>query len=305
MGTLGAAEYLGHQLLMHHQEQRGLVPKTVFHKLWCISARHLEDNYGTDVGLPRYWYKYGEMADEQSVNDDFYAAPSAPWGGQAYKPVWKLEPDDFEIAPEERELVDSTVKWTLTRFKRGESRYLESYQYKVHSPNNFIRAYSELREHLQYMDLDTQEVLTQYTFRPEFDVENNRELITAYLDELVITYPENDDDYAPFQTLFLRWDDTARLLLDQESPYEEIDAFLDMFVEALSQAVLQLKYNDHVPDDRVSRWESEADEVVSDFETYLENHRAELLEDREMSGILERLADPYDETVLSDLEQDR
>lgn len=301
MGNLGAVEYLGHQLLMHHQEQRGLVPATVFHKLWSISASHLQDNYETDIGLPRYWYKYGEMVDEQFVDDDFYGMSSAPWGGRAYKPVWELNAEDFEISSEERELIDSTVKWTLNRFKRRNSRYLESYQYQTYSPNSFIRAYSELREHLQYMDLDSQEVLTQH----EFKVDNNEELITAYLDELVITYPENDEDFASFQTLFLRWDDTARLLLERESPYEELDTFLDTFVETLSQAVLQLKYNEHVPDEQLSRWESEADEAVSDFESYLDNYRVELLKDREMSGVLESLAETYDETVLSDLEQER
>lgn len=301
MGDLGAVEYLGHQLLMRHQEQRGLVPKTVFHKLWCISARHLKDNYQTDIGLPRYWYKYGEMADEQSVDDGFYGISSAPWDGRAYKPVWELEADDFDISSEERELIDSTVKWTLNRFKRRGSRYLESYQYQAYSPNNFIRAYSELREHLQHMDLDSQEVLTQH----EFEVDNNEELVTAYLDELVITYPENDEDFASFQTLFLRWDDTARLLLERERPFEELDAFLDTFVEALSQVVLQLKFNEHVPDNRLSRWESEADDATTDFETRLDNYRAELLEDREMSGVLESVAETYDETVLSDLERER
>lgn len=300
MGNLGAVEYLGHQLLVHHQEQRGLVPKTVFHKLWCISARHLQDNYETDIGLPRYWYKYGEMADEQSVGDEFYAAPSAPWGGQAYKPVWELEAEDFDISSEERELIDSTVKWTLNRFKRRNSRYLESYQYQAYSPNNFIRAYSELREHLQYLDLDSQDVLTQH----EFEVDTNEELVTAYLDELVITYPENDEDFASLQTLFLRWDDTARLLLERESAYEDLDTFLDIFVETLSQAVLQLKYNEHVPDEQLSRWESEADDAISDFETHIDNYRTELLEDREMSGVLESFAETFDETVLSDLEQE-
>lgn len=301
MGTLGAVEYLGHQLLMHHQEQRGLVPVTVFHKLWSISARHLQDNYETDIGVPRYWYKYGEMVDEQSVDDGFYGMSSAPWGGRAYKPVWELEAEDFEITAEERELIDSTVKWTLNRFKRRKTRYLESFQYQTHSPNSFIRAYSELREHLQYMDLDNQEVLTQH----EFEVDSNEELITAYLDELVITYPENDEDFASFQTLFLRWDDTARLLLERENPYDTLETFLDTFVETLSQAVLQLKYNDHVPDQQLSRWESEADEAVSEFETYLDNYRAELLEDRELSGVLESVAETYDETVLSEFERER
>ena len=303
MGNLGAVEYLGHQLLMKHQEQRGLVPKTVFHKLWCISARHLQDNYETDIGLPRYWYKYGEMADEQSASDEFYGISTAPWGGADYKPVWKLKPEDFDVSPEERNLIDNTVKWTLNRFYRRNSRYLEYYQYHAYSPNNFIRAYSELREHLQHRNLDTQEVLTQHFV--EFDVENNQELITVLLDELVITYPENDEDYEPMHTLFLRWDDTARLLLDRENPFDELETFLDMFVEALSKAVLQLKYNEHIPEGQLERWESKADEAVSNFEAYLDDYRAEVLEHREMSGVLESVGDTYDETVLSDLRQNR
>lgn len=305
MGNLGAVEYLGHQLLTHHQEQRGLVPKTVFHKLWCISDRHLKDNHELDIGLPRYWYKYGEMADEQSVNSEFYVAPSAPWGGQAYKPVWELEPSDFDISDTERELIDSTVKWTLNRFKRRNSHYLESYQYQVYSPNNFIRAYSELRAHLQHMNLNSQEVLTQHTFRPEFEVESNEELIEAYLDELVIIYPENDDDFAALQTLFLRWDDTARLLLEQGESYEELDLFLDTFVETLSQTVLQIKYHSHVPENQLSRWSKNAHKEISDFESYLDNYRAKILEDRELSGVLESVAETYDETVISDLKQSR
>lgn len=305
MGSLGAAEYLGHQLLTHHQEQRGLVPKTVFHKLWCISDRHLEDNFGVDIGLPRYWYKYGEMADETAISDGFYTAPSAPWGGQAYKPDWDLDVSDFDVSDGERDVIDSTVKWTLNRFKTRKTRYLEGYQYLVYSPNNFVRAYSEFREHLQHMDLDTQEVLTQHTFRPEFDVENNRELVEAYLDELVITYPETDEDFAEFHTLFLRWDDTARLLLQRPEPYDELDAFLDEFVEALSKGVLQLKYNDSVSDERLSQWRDDADEAVSDFEDSLDGYRGELLADREMSGVLESVAETYDETVISDLEDER
>jgi len=305
MADLGAPEYLGHQLLLHHQEQRGLIPKTVFHKLWCISDHHLQDNYGLDIGLPRFWYKYGEMVDEQLTSDDFCSAPQAPWGGQAYKPNWDLEPDDFDISEEEQDLIDSTVKWTQTRFKRRNTRYLEGYQYQTNAPNNFVRAYSELREHLQYMDLDSQEVLTQHAFRPEFDVDSNEELIEAYLDELVITYPENDDDFAKLHTLFLRWDDTARLLLEDEEPYEELDEFLDEFVQALSEAVLQLKYHSHVTEERLAAWDQEAEAAISEFERDLEDRRSELFRDREMSGELDTVAETYDETVLSDLDASR
>lgn len=305
MGRLGAVEYLGHQLLLSHQKQRGMVPKTVFHKLWCISARYLEDEEGIDIGLPRYWYKYGEIVDEESVNDDFYGISSAPWGGRAYKPVWELDSDDFHIEPEEKETIDHTVKWTLNRFKLRRAPYLESYQYSVYSPNEFIRAYSELREHLQNTDLESQEVFTQHASRPEFDVESNRELVTEYLDLLVLTYPENEDGYNSFQDLFLRWDDTARLILKQDEPYEQLEDFLDEFVEVLSKAVLQMKYNENIPEERLGGWASKADQAVSDFEEYLENYRAELLAERKMSGVLDSVADTYDETVISDLEQDR
>lgn len=305
MCGLGPAEYLGHQLLEAHQEQRGLVPKTVFHKLWSISDRHLSSNYGLDVGVPRYWYKYGEMVDEQSVDGDFFGAPTAPWGGQAYKPDWDLDASDFDLTDEEHELIDSTVKWTQSRFKRRNARYLEGIQYQVYAPNDFIRAYSELREHLQYTDLESQEVLTQHTFRPELDVDSNEELVEAFLDEMVITYPENDDDFARLHTLFLRWDDTARLLLEREESFEELDDFLDRFVEALSKAVLQRKYNSNVDERRLASWERDSDDAIEEFESDLDARRAELLDDREMSGVLESVSETYDETVLTDLEEQR
>jgi len=303
MGRYGAAEYLGHQLLLHHQNQRGLVPKTVFHKLWSISDHHLSDNYGLDVSVPRYWYMYGEMVEEQSVTQDFYSAPSAPWGGQAYKPDWELEPSDFDISEEERNLIDSTVKWTLNRFERRDTPYLESYQYQLYAPNGFIRAYSELREHLQHRDLDTQEVLTQYAVRPEFDAENNRELVEAYLDEMVITFPETDDDFAELHELFLRWDDTARLILNERQDYGELEEFLDEFIDALSRGILKLKYNTGVAEEVLEQWREEADEEIAKFEAQLETRRTELLRDREMSGELEGVSEAYDETVISNLEE--
>lgn len=304
MAKFGAAEYLGHQLLTHHQNQRGLIPKTVFHKLWCISDRHLLNNYEVNVGLPRYWYKYGEMADEDLVNDDFMVGPSAPWGGQAYKPVWELEADDFDVPDEERGLIDNTVRWTLDRFRGRDTRDLVSYQYITGSPNDFVRSYSELREHLQYSELDSQEVLTPHV-RPNFDVDSNKELVEAYLNEMAVTYPENDEDFQKMQTLYLRWDDTARLVLESDGSFGDLETFLDMFVEALSKIVLKPKYNSNVSAEQIAKWKAESDDVVSEFKAYLDNYRAELLDDYEMSGVLESVADVYDETVISDLEQER
>lgn len=297
MGNLGAAEYLGHQLLTHHQNQRGLVPKTVFHKLWCISDHHLIENYNIEVGVPRYWYMYGETVDEQSSNDEFFAAPRAPWGGQAYKPVWELEPSDFDATDEQREYIDSSVSWTLQRFQRRHTRYLENYQYQLYAPNDFIRAYSELREYFQHGDLENQQVITSAVDLSQ-DIESNEELVRAYLDEMVITYPDNDDDYAKFHKLFLRWDDTARLILDKRDGFGELEDFLDEFIEALSKGVLKLKYNTHIREDRLAVWEQEAEGEISDFESRLERKRTELLKDREMSGVLDGIGETYDETVI-------
>lgn len=302
MSDFGAPEYLGHQLLLRLQEQRGLVPKTVLHKLWCISDRHLEETHDVDLELPRYWYMYGEMVDEASVNSEFHSGPQAPWGGQAYKPDWDLETDDFDVEDDVREHIDKTVKWTINRFDRRETPYLESYQYQIYAPNDFVRAYSELRAHLQYVNLEIQEVLTQHAVRPDFDAEDNRELVESYLDELVITYPEQDPDFADLQPLFLRWDDTARLILETETPFEDVEALLDEFIEALSVGLLQVKYNEDVPSERIEEWEEESEGALGEFERSLESTRKELLLDREPSGILERHADAYDDIVVSDLE---
>lgn len=302
MGNLGAAEYLGHQLLTHHQNQRGLVPKTVFHKLWCISDHHLIENYDIEVGVPRYWYMYGETVDEQSSNDEFFVGPTAPWGGQAYKPVWELEPSDFDVTEEEREYIDSAVSWTLQRFKRRHTRYLENYQYQLYAPNDFIRAYSELREYFQHGDLENQQVIPS-TIESSQGIESNEELVRAYLDEMVITYPDNDNDYAQLHKLFLRWDDTARLILDNRDGFDELEDFLDEFIEALSKGVLKLKYNTQIREERLQKWEQEAEDEILSFKTKLESKRTELLKNRGMSGVLESIGETYDETVIGDFRE--
>lgn len=302
MAEFGPAEFLGHRLLTRHQRDRGQVSKTAFHKLWCIADRHLQETFDVDVGLPRFWYKYGEMADEQSINDEFYTAPRASWGGQAYKPIWNLEPADFEITEEERHSIEQTVKWTAMRFSGRDSAFLEAYHYHSHAPNSFIRTYSELRQLLQRVDLDSQGVLDPHVSRADFSGEPNREIIERYLDELVITYPEFDPNFDRFHTLFLRWDDTARMGLAGSRSFDELETFLDAFVEALSKVVLQHKFNQHIPDHRIESWDESRDDAIDEFEAYLEDYRATVLQETEMSGTLHEVAATFDETVLSNLD---
>ena len=136
----GAAEYLGHQLLLQHQAKRGWISRSAFHKLWTSTAHYLEEEHGCDVELPYFWYKYGEMADEGLINDGFL---NAPWGGLAYSPVYEVDNHSFDISEKAKSVVDQAVSWSVSRFGDRGVQYLKEYQYKVHAPNAFIRAYSE------------------------------------------------------------------------------------------------------------------------------------------------------------------
>lgn len=293
---LGETEYLGYRLLEELEECKGLVPRSLFFKIWCVTDRYLESEYQYDSGLPRYWYRYGEIVDEHSM-PTFYNAPSAPWGGQAYSVQKNVDEADFEISSENKEVSEKGVKWAIERFGGKDTEYVKKHQYKAHSPNEFIRTYSELRDILQSTDLASQSVLLS----SGGEYNNNKELVEDFLDQMIVAYPE-EEGYDEIYDNYLRWDDTARLLLEDEPQYEELDRSLDSFIEALSQHVLQFKYNSNIPIERIERWEGEKGESMDEFMNYLESQRDVALSGRRMSGELESIAEVYDATVTEAME---
>jgi hypothetical protein len=292
-GELGPQEYLGYRLIVKiKQRSRRQISRSKFLKLNCIADRFLRDELDTDIGLPRYWYKYGEIMDEQSINGEFYHAPSARgYRGQQYLTSREYDDDEFDIDEETRERINDAVEWTALRFAKRNADEIKNYQYQVQAPKEFIRAYSELRERLDVSNLEEQTVLGQFSSSEE----GNKELATDLLDEMLLTYPKNE--YDTIYDLYLRWDDTARLLIKNEPDFDALNEFLDEFIEALSKVELRFEHSEHVPEERMERWREERNNALDDFEATLREMRKELLRDRKPSGELDKVAEDYNETV--------
>lgn len=294
---LGPEEYLGHQLLLRLQESMGKVPRSVFFKTWCITDRYLEREHGVPLNLPRYWFKYGELVHEKSLpNDEFYFVQSGPWSGRSYHPVYALDFDSFNLGNVDKRALDNAVDWAISRFGGRDTEQVKSYQYLVYAPNEFIRTYSELRDYLEYTKLGQQAPLTRF---PNYD--SNEEVVEHLLDQMVIAFPE--EEFGEMYTLYLRWDDTARLMLEQGPDYSEFEDFLEEFIEALSEAIIRLKHNQNIPDSRLEKWKDNREEVKSDFEADLSERRSRHLSKRKPSGLLNQVSKTYDETVLEDMER--
>jgi len=294
-GQLGAPEYLGYQLIVKIKERsKRQISRSKFLKLNCIADRFLHDELNTDIGLPRYWYKYGEILDEQSINGEFYHAPSARgFYGQQYLTSREYSPDEFNITEEESERIEDAAEWTALRFAKRNAEQIKSHQYRAHAPKEFIRAYSELRERLDVSNLQEQTILGYFAEGED----GNKELVFDLLDEMLLTYPK--DEYDSIYNLYLRWDDTARMLVEEEGGFDTLNEFLDEFIEALSKTELRFEHSANVPEQRLERWREQREDTLEEFEETLQKHRRELLAGQEPSGELEKVALEYNEAADS------
>ena len=293
-GQLGAPEYLGYQLIVKIKERsKRQISRSKFLKLNCIADRFLRDELDTDIGLPRYWYKYGEILDEQAINGEFYHAPSARgFSGQQYLTSREYEADEFDITEEERQRIEDASEWTALRFAKRNAEQIKSHQYRAHAPKEFIRAYSELRERLDVSNLEEQTVLGYFA---EGET-GNEELVIDLLDEMLLTYPK--EEYSSIYDLYLRWDDTARMLVEEEG-FNALNEFLDEFIEALSKTELRFEHSKNVPEERLERWREQRDDTLEAFEQTLHKRRRGLIEGQEPSGELEKVASEYNEAAAS------
>jgi len=294
-GEFSASEYLGHQLLIRLQEEKGHISRSFFFKAWCLADRYIESELDFETGLPRYWYMYGEIPDETTVSDEFYYSNTTSWG-RKYQPIYNIDLSRFDISKEEKDILDQGVRWAISRFGKRNTDFVKSLQYTEHAPNEFIRTYSELRDYLEYTDLDNQAPLQRF---PEY--ESNQEVVEHLLDEMMITYPK--EDFEEMYKLYLRWDDTARILLNSGVPFSEFEDFLDRFIEALSKVVIQISFSEDMPPNRVDRWQDERDDAKEEFADWLTTQRNELLDGRESSGLLDDLAEPYDQSVENSMSE--
>lgn len=295
----GKPEFLGWYLLVRLKERSDeQISRSKFLKLCCIADHYLLEELDYDVGLPRYWYKYGELASEHEFAGRFYNAPSAVgWEGQRYLPKRTLEVEDFEVSKEDIRSINAGVEWVVKNYGGKDVEDLKEYQYSEQAPNAFIEKYSELRWLLKTIDLGSQQRLD--TYGDEFA--SNQEYVESLLDEMMETYPEEEARYGEMYSLYLRWDDTIRLMLDQSGDFGAIEEFLDEFISALSRTVLRFNYNRNISAERMQNWEADAAEKKDDFEDALRRRRKALLRQRDRSAELDGVSDSYSASVADDI----
>ncbi|WP_137286000.1 hypothetical protein [Halorussus salinisoli] len=271
----GPSEYLCYRLLVGLDESaNAAISRSKFHKLSCLTDRYLAEELDCNVGLPRYWYVYGEVVDEQSLTGDFYVAPSAKfWSGQRYLPADDVNDWEFPVPSERKARIDEAVEWAVQNFARTNAEGIQQYLYRHYVPNEFVRTYSDLRSQLKRVDLDTQYTLGDF----EVGSHSTRGFVVESLETMVETYPR--DDYPEAYELFLEWYETVELLLEADDPdYAAIEEFLDSFVTMLSKVELRFHHRQHIPDDRIKVWENERLEAKETFARMLAEKRETLLD---------------------------
>ncbi len=285
----GEPEFLGWYLLRRLKQQSDdQISRSKFLKLCCIADRRLLEAHDYGPVMPRYWYMYGELANEHEFTGDFYNAPQAiGWDGQQYLPK-ELRLEDFDISDEALGLISRAVRWTVRNFGRSNVEEIKQHQYEECAENEFIQEYSELRWLLNTIDLGKQQRLAG---------ESNEEYLRESLDAMVEAYPSEEERYDEIEPLYLRWDDTVRLMLDQSKEYSRIAEFLDDFIEVLSKNVLRFNYQHNISDERLSEWEEDAAEARSEFASQIRDDRRELLGDRSRSTELDAVSDSYSDTI--------
>jgi len=198
-----AADYLSYRLLerlLSAQHDGRDVVKTQFWKLPCIADRHLKDELSVDVGLPRYWYQYGEILNVNAVSDGlFMEKEDTDWDGTRMVLSPGVDDSQFEIDDEERKSVDRAVHKVVSDFANEDSEVVKQYQYKKYSPTEFIQIFDEFRQQL--------EVEEPSTTLSDFDAggETPSQVALNILGDVYETYPKEvyDDGYS----LFLRWEE--------------------------------------------------------------------------------------------------
>ena len=292
---LAEPEYLGYLMLEHlYEVDNRPVSRSKFWKLCCIADRHLTDSEDLDIGFPRYWYKYGELAAAHDVSRGFFNAPSARfWTGQEFHPDREIPDHEFDVSQPVREAIERAVRITVDRFGQSSVDEIKAHQYRKQAPNEFIEAYSRMRAQFEAVNLNQQELLAEHT-------EGGTEAyFEQMLDEMLETFPRRR--YEDVLDLYLRWEDTMRLMLEADAGFQELHDFLDFFIEKLSEIVLRFEHNSNIPESRFEEWREQKPVSKEELENEIEEMRRKYLLATEPAGELEAVKDEYDDVVSREL----
>lgn len=300
IGDLGPSEYLFYRVLVDRDNQNDReTSRTRIHKLCCLSDRRLKETYGHDIGFPKHWDKYGRVAEEHSINRDIIFGPNAnTFGGQAYYPADQVSETDFDhIDSELKEDIFRAVRETIKKHGEKTSEELQEIQYSNYSPNKFIQLYGDLRWHLAALSLEQDK--PQQSTVSAFHSEPKRSEVERLLDEMLINFPE--EEYSEIYNLYLTWDDTMRLLEENDArPREKLD-FLENFIQKLSKIVLRFEHRSDIPDYRIERWREDKPRHKQELEDQINRVRERALNGREISGVLESVSESYNKSVIDSI----
>lgn len=298
-GELGAAEYLVYRVVSErHSRDNQETSRTRIHKLCCLVDRRLNDVYDRNIGLPKYWYKYGRTIDESLINRSVLFTPRANhFPGQAYYPADQISESDFDHLPEDlKDDIYQAVIEIIDEHGDKSAEKLQEYQYNNFAPNEFIRAYADLRWHLAYLSTMNED---QDTFDRFLD-RKQKSRIEEMLDEMLAEFDE--EEYQEIYSLYLDWDDTLRLMNELgRSPREMLD-FLEMFVEAIAKIAIRFNDNSNISEGKFSEWEEEKSEVKTDLRNKIQRKRKEAIKQRDYQGSLEAISESYNEAIFEELE---
>lgn len=279
---LDSRDYLCYALLEEleaEQHDDRSITRTQFLKLACIADRQLSDEHGIDLKLPRYWYKYGEILNEQPINDGLYNETSGEWGGKKIQPALGTAGDSFDVDPSLRNSIREVTHNLAHNFATSGAEEIKRYQYKHYAPNAFIRLFDEFRDYLNHQEEENHSL-------DEFGmgVSSTSDQAIEFLDDLFIEYPT--EQYSEMYSLFLRWEDTTRMLLTRNR-FEDAKELAQNFWETFSKVELRVHHEQHTPRGQKTRWKNHREEAMQTFEDQLNNVRREALSGNPPSDVLE------------------
>lgn len=296
--SLGGPEFLAYSVLsVHREEGHGELSRTGYHKLTTIADLKLRSDHGLDIGLQSHWYFYGLTVVEDAFREQIAFTPNANYhSGQAYYPADRVSETDFaHLDPELRRTVRSVVQQIVERHGDKDWRELERYQYRAYAPSEFVERYAMLRGVLY----ERRKRGARQASLGRFD-HSTPDAVVQELDRMLEAFPE--DRYELLADEYLLWDDTFRLLADNGAPAEELEAFHERMVEAVSRVYLRFEVRNNVPTEQLHEWAVEARREIEQFRAQVETVRSRALSTHEPEVGLSTVAESYNATIHEEIE---
>lgn len=290
-----ARDFLCYQLLDQLDDAQNdgrSITRTQFLKIVPIADRILSNEYDLEVGVPRYWYMYGEILNEEPLNGGYYTTTDAPWGGKAVELAPGITSDTFDVANDVQRDIYEVARRLASTFSNEKTDELKEHQYQEYAPTDFITAFDNFRSFISDTD---QQNTTLDNFRSQESSYSRVTEAKELLDDVFVAYPE--DMYDEMYDVFLEWEDTTRLLLEQQSSFSDIESLLSDFWETFSKVELRLCHEQNTPREQKMSWVEEREDVKHEFRDRLIEIREQALAERESSSVLESVADSYSETA--------